>query len=250
MLTVRVIPCLDVHDGRVVKGVRFVDLRDAGDPVEAAAAYDAAGADELVFLDISASHQGRATLVHVVEAVADRLFIPLTVGGGVRTEDDFARLLDAGADKVAINTAAVERPEVLDRAARRFGAQCVVLALDARQGVVHTHGGRTPTSRGLVEWAREAVDRGAGEILYTAMDHDGTRRGFDLEGLAALRAAVPVPIVASGGAGAAAHFVEAARVGATGLLAASLFHFRELTVGEVKRALAGAGVPVREGPWT
>lgn len=245
MLTLRVIPCLDVKGGRVVKGVNFVGLRDAGDPVEAAAAYDAAGADELVFLDITASHEGRDTIVDVVSRVADRLFIPLTVGGGVRSVDDVMRLLDAGADKVAINTAAVNDPAVVTAAANRFGAQCIVAAVDVRGDVVTTHGGRQPTERRLVPWLRELVERGAGEILLTSMDRDGTKSGFDIAGLSAARAAVNVPIIASGGAGTAAHFVDAATTGATGLLAASLFHFQELSIAEVKAALAAAGYPVR-----
>jgi len=245
VLAVRVIPCLDVKDGRVVKGVNFVGLRDAGNPVEAAARYDAEGADELVFLDISASHEGRDTMLHVVREVADRLFIPLTVGGGVRSVDDFARLLDAGADKVAVNTAAVEKPGLVTEAATRFGAQCVVAAVDTRADVIHTHGGRRPTTRRLVPWLEELVDRGAGEILLTSMDHDGTRQGFDLEGLRRARAAVPVPIVASGGAGTAAHFADAADTGATGLLAASLFHFGELSIAAVKATLAARSHLVR-----
>ncbi len=245
MLAVRVIPCLDVKDGRVVKGVNFVGLRDAGNPVEAAARYDAEGADELVFLDISASHEGRDTMLHVVREVADRLFIPLTVGGGVRTVDDFARLLDAGADKVAVNTALVENPALVTEAAARFGTQCVVAAVDTRAEVIHTHGGRRPTERRLVPWLAELVDRGAGEILLTSMDHDGTRRGFDLDGVRRARSAVPVPIVASGGAGTAEHFADAADTGATGLLAASLFHFGELSIAAVKASLAARGHLVR-----
>ena len=245
MLKLRVIPCLDVKDGRVVKGVNFVGLRDAGDPVDCAARYGAEGADELVFLDISASHEGRGLLLDIVRGVADRLFIPFTVGGGVRSVDDFARLLDAGADKVAVNTSAVENPALIDAAAARYGAQCVVAAVDVRSDVVYTHGGRRPTERTLLPWIAELESRGAGEILLTSMDHDGTRGGFDLDGLTRARAAVRVPIVASGGAGCADHFVDAARTGATGLLAASLFHFGELRIGEVKRTLAAAGIPVR-----
>ena len=245
MLSLRVIPCLDVAEGRVVKGVQFVALKDAGDPVEVAARYDAEGADELVFLDISATHEGRETFAGTIRAVADALFIPLTVGGGIRTVDDFSRMLDAGADKVAVNSAAVADPTLVTRAALRFGSQCVVAAIDARGGIVYTHGGRRPTPRGLVDWARELVDRGAGELLYTSMDRDGTRSGYDIAGVAALRDAVRVPIIASGGAGEVAHFVDAARAGATGLLAASLFHYRELEIGGLKRALAAEGLLVR-----
>ncbi len=245
MLNVRVIPCLDVKDGRVVKGVNFLGLRDAGDPVESASRYDAEGADELVFLDISASHEGRGLLLDIVRGVADKLFIPFTVGGGVRAVEDFARLLDQGADKVAVNTSAVENPDLIDAAAARYGAQCVVAAVDVRGDVVYTHGGRRPTERRLLPWLKELEARGAGEILLTSMAHDGTRNGFDLEGLAQAREAVRVPLVASGGAGNAQHFVEAARVGATGLLAASLFHYGELSVADVKRTLAGEGIPVR-----
>ncbi len=245
MLTLRVIPCLDVNEGRVVKGVNFVGLRDAGDPVEAAAAYDAAGADELVFLDISATTEGRATLTNLVRNVADQLFIPLTVGGGVRSVDDVLRLLDAGADKVAINTAAVENPGLVTAAATRFGAQCIVAAVDIRGDIVTTHGGRKPTDKRLVPWLKELAERGAGEILLTSMDRDGTKSGFDIAGLLAARDAVRLPIIASGGAGCAAHFVDAAQTGATGLLAASLFHFQELSIAEVKAALSAAGYPVR-----
>ncbi|MEN9787055.1 MAG: hypothetical protein RLZZ299_2319 [Pseudomonadota bacterium] len=245
MLNVRVMPCLDVKDGRVVKGVNFVGLRDAGDPVDCAARYDAEGADELVFLDISATHEGRGLMLDVVRGVADRLFIPFTVGGGVRSVDDFARLLDAGADKVAVNSAAVENPRLIDAAAARYGAQCVVAAVDVRADVVTTHGGRRPTERRMLPWLAELQSRGAGEILLTSMDHDGTRAGFDLDGLARARAALSIPVIASGGAGRAAHFVEAARTGATGLLAASLFHFGELRIGAVKDALRDAGIPTR-----
>jgi cyclase len=252
MLARRIIPCLDVHDGRVVKGVRFEALRDAGDPVEQARFYDAAGADELVFLDISATHEGRATLRQVVRRTADAVFIPLTVGGGVRTVDDVRAMLDAGADKVGVNSAALADPALLGRAAGTFGAQCVVLALDAkRTGAtpsgweVFSHGGRRPTGRDALAWAREAVDRGAGELLVTSMDRDGTREGYDLALLRAL-AGLPVPVIASGGAGTLEHLHEGLTAGgADAVLAASMFHFREVTVAEAKAYLAARGVPVR-----
>ncbi|HWB71082.1 MAG TPA: imidazole glycerol phosphate synthase subunit HisF [Egibacteraceae bacterium] len=254
-LSARVIPCLDVHGGRVVKGVRFVDLRDAGDPVELARVYDAEGADELVFLDISASSDERDTIYDVVAATAEQVFIPLTVGGGVRSAAHVRRLLGAGADKVSLNTAAVERPEVLSEAADAFGAQCVVAAIDARRRdprsgaagwEVHTHGGRRPTGRDAVEWAAECERRGAGEVLLTSMDRDGSRQGFDLALLRAVGDAVGVPVIASGGAGNLEHMVEAVRDGrASAVLAASIFHFGEFRIGEVKQALAAAGVPVR-----
>ncbi|GBQ91811.1 imidazole glycerol phosphate synthase subunit HisF [Acetobacter nitrogenifigens DSM 23921 = NBRC 105050] len=250
MLKLRVIPCLDVKNGRVVKGVNFVSLRDAGDPVEQAALYDAAGADELTFLDITASHENRDTILDVVSRTAERIFLPLTVGGGVRVTDDMRRLLLAGADKCAMNSAAVSRPELINEAANKFGSQCVVVAIDARSDgrggwEVYTHGGRTPTGRDAVEWCREVAARGAGEILLTSMDRDGTRSGFDLDLLRAANAAVRLPVVASGGVGELEHFVEGARAGATGLLAASVFHFGQFTVPQVKRALADAGLPVR-----
>lgn len=250
MLKLRVIPCLDVKNGRVVKGVNFVSLRDAGDPVEQAALYDAAGADELTFLDITASHENRDTILDVVSRTAERIFLPLTVGGGVRVTDDMRRLLLAGADKCAMNSAAVSRPELINEAANKFGSQCVVVAIDARSDgrggwEVYTHGGRTPTGRDAVEWCREVAARGAGEILLTSMDRDGTRSGFDLDLLWAANAAVRLPVVASGGVGELEHFVEGARAGATGLLAASVFHFGQFTVPQVKRALADAGLPVR-----
>ncbi len=250
MLKLRVIPCLDVKDGRVVKGVNFVSLRDAGDPVEQAAVYDAAGADELTFLDITASHERRDTILDVVSRTAARIFLPLTVGGGVRTTDDMRRLLLAGADKCSMNSAAVARPELVSEAATKFGSQCVVVAVDARADghggwEVFTHGGRTATGRDAVDWCRQMAERGAGEILLTSMDRDGTGRGFDLELLRAVCAAVRVPVVASGGVGTLGHFVEGAEAGASGLLAASVFHFGRFTVAEVKQALRDAGQPVR-----
>ncbi|GAN99820.1 imidazole glycerol phosphate synthase subunit HisF [Komagataeibacter oboediens] len=250
MLKLRVIPCLDVKNGRVVKGVNFVSLRDAGDPVEQAAVYDAAGADELTFLDITASNENRDTILDVVSRTAERIFLPLTVGGGVRTTDDMRRLLLAGADKCAMNSAAVSRPELVSEAAQKFGSQCVVVAIDARSDghgswEVYTHGGRTPTGRNVIDWCREVAERGAGEILLTSMDRDGTGKGFDLDLLRAANAAVRIPIVASGGVGELEHFVEGARAGATGLLAASVFHFGQFTIPQVKQALAAAGLPVR-----
>ena len=251
-LAVRVIACLDVDAGRVVKGVNFVNLRDAGDPVALAAAYDAQGIDELVFLDITASSSDRATMFDVVRRTAEQVFIPLTVGGGVRKVDDVDALLRAGADKVGINTAAIARPELLREAAERFGAQCIVLSIDARraQGTpsgfeVTTHGGRRGTGMDAVAWAVQAAELGAGEILLNSMDADGTNAGYDLELIALVRAAVNVPIIASGGAGAAAHFPPAVAAGADAVLAASVFHFGTLTVSEVKQALADAGHPVR-----
>lgn len=251
MLKIRVIPCLDVKDGRVVKGVNFVNLRDAGDPVEAAIAYDAAGADELCFLDISASHEGRGALLDRVRETAERCFMPLTVGGGVRTVEDFRNLLLAGADKVAVNSAAVANPALIGEAAARFGAQCVVVAIDARargagEWEVFTHGGRKPTGLDALDYARQAAKLGAGEILLTSMDRDGVRSGYDLALTRAVADAVTIPVIASGGAGAPAHFVAAAREGrASGLLAASVFHFGVLSIAEVKRALAGAGLAAR-----
>ena len=250
MLKLRVIPCLDVKDGRVVKGVNFVALRDAGDPVEQAALYDAAGADELCFLDITASHEQRDTILDVVSRTAARIFLPFTVGGGVRSTEDMRRLLLAGADKCAMNSAAVSRPALVSEAARKFGSQCVVVAVDARADghggwEVYTHGGRTPTGRNAIAWCREVEQAGAGEILLTSMDRDGTGEGFDLDLLRACCEAVRLPVVASGGVGAPEHFVQGARAGASGLLAASVFHFGQLTVGGVKRALLQAGLPVR-----
>ncbi len=248
-VAVRVIPCLDVDGGRVVKGINFRELRDAGDPVELAAFYDAEGADELTFLDITASSGGRDTMYDVVRRTAEQVFIPLTVGGGVRSVADVDRLLRAGADKVSVNTAAVARPELLDEAARRFGSQCIVLSVDARRSPsgfeVTTHGGRTGTGIDAVEWARHAVQLGAGEILLNSMDADGTTVGFDLELIRAVRAAVTVPVIASGGAGTLAHFAPAVDAGADAVLAASVFHFGALGIREVKGALKAAGHPVR-----
>lgn len=250
MLKLRVIPCLDVKDGRVVKGVNFVALRDAGDPVEQARIYDAAGADELCFLDITASHENRDTILDVVSRTAARVFLPLTVGGGIRSTADMRRLLLAGADKCSINSAAVARPELVREAAEKFGSQCVVVAVDAKQTAeghweVFTHGGRKGTGIDAVEWSRRVAALGAGEILLTSMDRDGTGQGFDLGLLRAVCAAVRVPVIASGGVGALQDFVAGARAGATGLLAASVFHFGTFTIAEVKDALAGAGLPVR-----
>jgi imidazole glycerol-phosphate synthase subunit HisF len=251
-VAVRVIPCLDVDGGRVVKGINFRDLRDAGDPVEFAAAYDADGADELTFLDVTASAAGRETTYDVVRRTAECVFIPLTVGGGVRSADDVDRLLRAGADKVSLNTAAIARPELLDEASRRFGAQCIVLSVDARRAAgtpsgfeVTTHGGRRGTGIDAVEWARRGQDLGVGEILLNSMDADGTKTGFDLEMIGAVRAAVSVPLIASGGAGELAHFPPAIAAGADAVLAASVFHFGQLRIGQVKRELRSAGVEVR-----
>ncbi|HLT84676.1 MAG TPA: imidazole glycerol phosphate synthase subunit HisF, partial [Phototrophicaceae bacterium] len=251
-VAVRVIPCLDVNAGRVVKGVQFENLRDAGDPVELARRYDAEGADEITFLDVSASTEGRATTLDVVARTAEEVFVPLTVGGGVRSVEDVDRLLRAGADKVGVNTAAVARPELLTEVAERFGRQVIVLSVDARRcrpGTttpsgyeVTTHGGRTGTGIDAVEWAVEAAERGAGEILLNSIDADGTEDGFDLEMLSAVRAHVTVPLIASGGAGAAEHFTQAAQAGADAVLAASVFHFGTLTVGEVKEHMRGAGL--------
>ena len=242
----RVIPCLDVDGGRVVKGVNFVDLTDAGDPVELAARYDAMGADEVVFLDITASSAARDTMVDVVARTAEEVFIPLTVGGGVRSVDDARRLLRAGADKVSVNTAAIERPELVSELSATFGAQCVVVAIDARAGQVFTHGGRRPTDLEAVAWAAEVADRGAGEILLTSMDRDGTRAGFDLALTRAVVDAVPVPVIASGGVGTLEHLVEGVvEGGADAVLAASIFHYGEFTVAEAKAALVAAGVVVR-----
>ena len=251
-VAVRVIPCLDVDAGRVVKGVNFRGLRDVGDPVELAAAYDAEGADELVFLDVTASSQGRATMRDVVERTAGQVFMPLTVGGGVRSVPDVDALLRAGADKVSFNTAAIGRPELLTEVAERFGSQCVVVSVDARRAAgtpsgfeVTTHGGRRGSGIDAVRWAAQAVELGAGEVLLNSMDADGTKAGFDLPLIAAVRAVVGVPVVASGGAGRAADFVGAVRAGANAVLAASLFHFGELRIADVKGALWAAGYPVR-----
>ena len=250
-VAVRIIPCLDVDNGRVVKGTNFVELRDAGDPVELAARYDAEGADELCFLDITASSDNRETTYDVVRRTAEQVFIPLTVGGGVRAVEDVDALLRAGADKVSLNTAAVADPPLLERAARRFGSQCVVLAIDARRRTddesweVVTHGGRRRTGIDAVEWARRGEQLGAGEILLTSMDTDGVQTGFDLDMLIAVRAAVSVPIIASGGAGAPEHFPAAVDAGADACLAASVFHFQQFTIGAAKAALAAAGHEVR-----
>lgn len=251
-VAIRVIPCLDVKDGRVVKGVNFEGLRDAGDPVELAHRYDAEGADELTFLDVSASVEGRGTTLDMVRRTAEEVFVPLTVGGGVRSVADVDELLRAGADKVGINTAAVVRPGVIDEIVEKFGSQVLVLSLDARRAQtpsgyeVTTHGGRTGTGICAVQWAREAADRGVGEVLLNSVDADGTRAGFDLEMIRDIRAAVGVPLIASGGAGEVAHFVPAAEAGANAVLAASVFHYGDFTIGEVKAAFAAAGLPVRE----
>lgn len=254
-LAKRIIPCLDVDTGRVVKGVRFVDIRDAGDPVEVARRYDAQGADELTFLDITASHEDRDTIVHVVEAVAGQVFIPLTVGGGVRRCEDIRRLLNAGADKVSINTAAVSRPELIAEAAEWFGSQCIVVAIDAKRVAgdsrrpkweVFTHGGRRPTGLDAVEWAEKMASLGAGELLITSMDRDGTRAGFDNELNRAISEAVPIPIIASGGVGELSHLRDGITLGkADAVLAASIFHFGDHTIGEAKDYLAAAGIEVR-----
>ncbi len=251
MRVVRVVPCLDVDAGRVVKGVNFVGLRDAGDPVELAARYDAEGADELVFLDITASSDGRETMVGVVARTAEEVFIPLTVGGGVRKESDARALLRAGADKVAVNSAAIGRPALVGEIAATFGAQCVVVAIDARRRAgaagweVYSHGGRTPTGLDVVAWAAEAARLGAGELLVTSMDRDGTEAGYDLELLRAVSGEVEVPLVASGGVGTLEHLVEGAAAGADAVLAASIFHFGRFSVGQAKARLATAGVTVR-----
>lgn len=252
-LAKRVIPCLDVDRGRVVKGVRFVSLRDAGDPVECAVRYDAEGADELVLLDISASHEARPILIETVRRVAESVFLPFTVGGGVRTLEDADALLRAGADKLAVNTAAVSDPGLIDTLARRFGSQAVVLAVDARARTdapgtweVYVRGGRTPTGKDAVAWAREGVERGAGEVLLTSMDRDGTKDGFDLPLTRAVSDAVPVPVVASGGCGTVEHMAEAlGRGGASAALAASVFHFGEIRIRDAKQALLKAGLEVR-----
>ncbi|AWB92019.1 imidazole glycerol phosphate synthase subunit HisF [Aeromicrobium chenweiae] len=251
-LAVRVIPCLDVDNGRVVKGVNFVDLRDAGDPVEMAKVYDAEGADELTFLDITASSGNRSTTFDVVGRTADQVFIPLTVGGGVRTADDVDRLLRAGADKVGINTAAIDRPEVIAEIAHRFGNQVLVLSVDARRSAeqpsgfeVTTHGGRRSAGIDAVEWARRATELGAGEVLLNSMDADGTKDGFDLEMIRAVRDVTQVPLIASGGAGRLDHFPAAIEAGADAVLAASVFHFGDLTIGQVKETLRAAGHRVR-----
>ncbi len=251
MLKVRIIPCLDVHAGRVVKGVNFVDLIDAGDPVEQAKVYDAAGADELCFLDITASHENRETIYDVVRGTAEQCFMPLTVGGGVRTTDDIRKLLLAGADKVSINTAAVHRPEFVAEASERFGAQCIVVAIDAKQTgpgkwEIFTHGGRQPTGIDAVEWAKRMVSLGAGEILLTSMDKDGTKSGFDNALNRTVADGIRVPLIASGGVGTLEHMVDGVREGhASAVLAASIFHFGEFTIAEAKAHMAAAGIPVR-----
>jgi cyclase len=255
MLKTRVIPCLDVKDGRVVKGVNFVDLIDAGDPVEAATAYDAAGADELCFLDITASHEDRDNIFHVVEQTAERCFMPLTVGGGVRTVEDIGRLLNAGADKVSINTAAVKNRQFVKEASEKFGAQCIVVAIDAKRvskagepnrWEIFTHGGRTPTGIDAVQFARDVTALGAGEILLTSMDRDGTKAGFDLELTRAVSDAVTIPVIASGGVGNLDHLVEGITQGhASAVLAASIFHFGTYSISEAKRYMAEAGIAVR-----
>ncbi|MDC1427441.1 imidazole glycerol phosphate synthase subunit HisF [Rhodospirillaceae bacterium] len=251
MLTVRVIPCLDVKDGRVVKGVNFLDLIDAGDPVEQAKIYDCEGADELTFLDITASSDNRDTLLDVVNRTAEQCFMPLTVGGGVRSEEDIQKLLLAGADKVSINTAAISRPSFVKEAAEKFGSQCVVVAIDAKRvGANHfevfTHGGRKATGLDAVEWAKEMVSFGAGEILLTSMDRDGTKKGFDISLTKIISQSVSVPVVASGGVGSVEHFSEGVQEGgASAVLAASVFHFGEIRIFEVKTHMAAAGLPVR-----
>jgi cyclase len=249
---IRVIPCLDVDRGRVVKGVRFVDLRDAGDPVELAARYDEAGADEIVFLDITASHEGRETIVELAERTAERVFIPFTIGGGLRTEEDIRAVLAAGADKISLNSAAIRDPSLIERCSARFGAQCIVIAIDAKRRddgtgwEVYLNGGRVPTGREAVAWAAEAAARGAGEILLTSMDRDGTQAGFDCDLLAAVADAAPVPVIASGGAGRLEHFAEAVIRGhADAVLAASVFHDGVYSIAQVKEAMAAEGVPVR-----
>ena len=256
----RIIPCLDITGGRVVKGVKFVQLRDAGDPVQCARAYEEQGADELTFLDITASHEARDTIVEVVRAVAKQVFMPLTVGGGVRTSADVRKMLLAGADKVSLNTAALNNPDIINETAESFGSQCIVLAIDARRNVgpsspeasrrqgwtVYTHGGRNPTARDAVEWAREGVQRGAGEILLTSMDRDGTKEGYDLELTRTIAEAVPVPVIASGGVGTLEHLYDGIVKGkADAVLAASIFHFGEFTIPQVKKYLGNKGVEVR-----
>jgi cyclase len=257
MLAKRIIPCLDVTAGRVVKGVNFVSLRDAGDPVEIARRYDDQGADELTFLDITASSDQRDIILHVIEAVAEQVFIPLTVGGGVRKVEDVRRLLNAGADKISINTSAVQNPRLVADASGRFGSQCIVVAVDARRRhaddpargwEVYTHGGRTPTGLDAVEWARRVAELGAGEILLTSMDRDGTKQGFDLELTRAVSDAVPVPVIASGGVGTLQHLADGVLKGrADAVLAASIFHYGEFTVGQAKAYMARQGIPMREG---
>ncbi len=251
MLAKRIIPCLDVKDGRVVKGIQFLNLQDAGDPVSCARAYDAQNADELVFLDINASHENRKTMLSVVEQVAESVYIPFTVGGGISTVADIRELLKAGCDKVSINTSAIKRPDFINEASKRFGAQCIVLAIDARREAdghwqVYTHGGRNPAGLDAVAWAKEGEKRGAGEILLTSMDRDGTKKGYDLELLRAISRAVRIPVIASGGAGTLEHFYQAFSEGeADACLAASLFHFGELKIADTKKYLSEKGIPVR-----
>ncbi len=254
-LAKRIIPCLDVDDGRVVKGVQFVDIRDAGDPIEVAKRYDQQGADEITFLDITATHHDRETMIHVVEAVASQVFIPLTVGGGIRTVDDIRKMLNAGADKVGINSAAVKNPEFVKEAAERFGSQCIVVAIDAKRvsidgepnkWEIFTHGGRTSTGLDAIEWAKKMVDFGAGEILLTSMDRDGTKSGFDLELTRAVSDAVSVPVIASGGVGELQDLTDGVKIGkADAVLAASIFHFGQHTVQEAKEQMASQGLEVR-----
>ena len=252
MLTKRIIPCLDVHNGRVVKGVNFVDLRDAGDPVEIAAAYDAAGADELVFLDITASSDARKTVVDMVRRVAEKVFVPFTVGGGIRTVDDFKALLREGADKISINSSAINRPELISEAAEKFGSQCVVVAIDAKRRAdgsgwnIYKNGGRVDVGLDAVEWARTAERLGAGEILLTSMDCDGTKAGYDIALTSAIAESVGIPVIASGGAGTKEHFYDALTAGgADAALAASLFHYKELEIRDLKAYLGSRGLPVR-----
>ncbi len=251
MLTKRIIPCLDVHNGRVVKGVNFVDLKDAGDPVEIAKAYDAAGADELVFLDITASSDARNIILNLVHKTAEQVFIPFTVGGGIRTVEDFREILKAGADKISVNSAAIKRPELISEAAYKFGSQCVVVAIDAKRKddgnfSVFLNGGRVDTGLDAIEWAKKAEELGAGEILLTSMDADGTKAGYDLELTKKVSDSVNIPVIASGGAGTLPHFYDALESGgADAVLAASLFHYKELTINELKEYLKGRGIPVR-----
>ncbi|HDY69759.1 MAG TPA: imidazole glycerol phosphate synthase subunit HisF [Actinobacteria bacterium] len=255
MLSKRIIPCLDVRNGRVVKGIRFVDIRDAGDPVEMASAYDREGADELIFLDITASHERRETVVELASRCAEELFIPFTIGGGMRDEDDFRRVLKAGADKIAVNTAVLDQPDVINRCARRFGSQCVVVAIDAKlvsgegeekRWEPYVHGGRTPTGRDAVEWAIEAAERGAGEFMLTSMDTDGTQDGYDIDLTRAITAAVDIPVIASGGAGSLDHLVEVVRdADADAVLAASIFHYGTFSIRQAKEHMAAAGIPMR-----
>ncbi len=253
MLARRIIPCLDVKDGRVVKGINFLSLRDAGDPVEQAAAYDAQGADEVCYLDISASPEGRSTLLDVVARTADQVFAPLTVGGGVRSVEDAERLLDAGADKIAINTAAIRNPALITAAAERFGSQAIVVAIDAKRAPgassvrweVYSHGGRTPEGLDALAWCRRVAELGAGEILLTSMDRDGTGKGYDVELLRAVAASVSIPLIASGGVGVLDHLADGLEAGADAVLAASIFHFGQHTIGEAKAFLAGRGIEIR-----